>query len=152
MKVPVIDHNWAAENVCKHWKLTDPKFQECFAEISKEWQKTIPSSAYICRFVNEGILKICHTPEDFKRISDILLPYFEQIFLEEDGSLRFAQELFNAVMAQQIDSIDMFEQICRRTFEQNEKYRLQGGLSRDGSQYPEYISVAIREAIVGAQQ
>jgi hypothetical protein len=94
--------------------------------------------------VRKEILNICRTTEDLKRVSDTLLHYFKDIFTQEDGSLQFAQELFDAVRALRIDSIEMFEMVCRQTYEQNQINREKEGAKRDGSQFAQYVSNSIR--------
>ena len=143
MRPPIEDHGENAGSVCEYWGIKKSEYLECFIQISEKWQNEIGSSSYICDFVNEGILEICHSVEDFKRVSDTLLPYFKQIFTQEDGSLQFAQKLFAAVKALQIDSIEMFETVCRQTFEQNQVNREKEGAKRDGSQFAQYVSNSI---------
>jgi len=147
MRPPIKNHRENAGTVCKHWGIEESEYLDCFIQISEKWQNEIGSSSYICDFVNEGILEICHSAEDLKRVSDILLPYFKQIFIQEDGSLQFAQELFDAVRFLQIDSIEMFETVCRQAFEQNQVNREKEGAKRDGSQFAQYVSDSIRDEL-----
>ncbi len=154
MRLPIKDHREYAGSVCDYWGIKKSEYLECFIQISEEWQNEIGSSSYMCDFVNEGILEICRSVEDFKRVSDTLLPYFKQIFTQEDGSLQFAQELFDAVRVLQIDSIEMFETVCRQTFEQNQINREKEGAKRDGSQFAQYVSNSVRgelQQVVGKE-
>lgn len=144
MRPPIKSHRESATRVCEHWELKKPEIKECFIEISKQWEDEIGSSSYLCDFVRKEILNICRTIGDLKRISAVLLPYFKEIFMQEDGSLQFAQELFDAVRALQIDSVEMFETVCRQTFEQNQINREKEGAKRDGSQFAQYVSNSIR--------
>ena len=147
MRPPIKSHRESAGSVCEHLGIKKPEYLECFIRISEKWQDEICSSSYVCDFVNEDILRICHSAEDFEKVSDILLPYFKQIFMQGDGSLQFAQELFGAVRTLRIDSIEMFEIVCRQTFEQNQINREEEGAIRDGSQFAQYVANSIRSEL-----
>ena len=153
MRLSAIDHEFDANHVCEKFGLDSSEFQQTFVEISRQWIAEMRSSSqyHICLFVNAGILNICKTPEDFQQVSNILLPYYSDIASNADGSFQFARAIFKELEAGRITSIEMFGQVCRRTFEQNREIFGITGEPRDGSQYPEYVSVAIREAVEQAQ-
>ncbi len=65
----------------------DSSYESIFAEIAKDWESEVGSAGYLSHFVSSGILKLCKSPNDFKRASEIFLPYFKGIYSRSDGSM-----------------------------------------------------------------
>ena len=142
-------HTENANIACQELGL-DPSYRSAVHEIILQWEAQA-SAGYLRHFMKSGILNLCKSPEDFKQASAIVVFYFVQIWKQADGSVQFAQAIFDEIEAGRITNLQALEHVCQRVFEQNEAFRAseEGKRvgSRSGEQYPGYVSTVMREAL-----
>lgn len=128
----------------------DSSYRDAIHEVILQWE-TQSSVGYLRHFLRSGIQNLCSSPEDFKQASSIVLSYFTQIWEQADGSVQFAQAIFDEIEAKRITNLQILEHICKKVFEQNEAFRAseegQKVGRRSGEQYPGYVSTVMREAL-----
>ncbi len=134
---------------CRYLGLDHDEYGEVFTEIFEAWEGSV-GATYLRYFIVPGILQLLKSPADFKRASDIILPYFGKIHSRNDGSAQFAEAIWGAVVGGHVTSLDMLEELCRCVDGMNKIYRDDNaGQPSNGSQYQVFVEEAVRAALDG---
>lgn len=108
------------KEACRQLGLDEAEYGATFEQIAHNWEIQLGSFDYLKVFVTPDVLKLCKSPADFLRASQIVVEATKSVW--KTGSHDFWCVLIQAVAEQKVTLLDDLKNLCDELVLRNSEF------------------------------